>query len=419
MEIFEKTHYSRALVVGAGSGRDMASAVLVTEQLRREGVEVDLAGFLSPWALHTFDGALERPVNELTGKESRKFVISRKDDSLDSYFEPELVKLNKELDLGIGRFYLFSLHYGTEGFREALEDLVGKNAYDAVVAVDVGGDILARKEDLPSILTPIVDFSCLSILAGLDGRIDRRLIVMAPGVDGELARKNLLEIFDELEQRGLVLGSEVITEGSPQYEAYKRVGNRLNARTSSRSNTFRLIQKAISSRDASLSGAIEKRFHLKERAWRLSLPVEIAPALASKLYHFHMEPIQAVKKEMGLPYGGILEAFVKFKVLGAGATEVDLACVPLRVDGGEYRGEVLLLTLPERLQGEIRKEILQCGLEFAARGEIAPSIILKKDIQILDLPSDLEFLDVDGFCVVGQEERGGLLSEVQKALENR
>ena len=158
MKLFTEKYYSKALVIGAGSGRDIASCVLVTETLRQTGVEVDLAGFLSPWALHMFDEVLEKPVNELTGKRSKKFIPSREDVSLDSYFEPTLYTLNREHDLGIGSFYLFSLQYGTERLGHELERLVKGNSYDAVIAVDIGGDILARKKDYPWLLTPIVDF---------------------------------------------------------------------------------------------------------------------------------------------------------------------------------------------------------------------------------------------------------------------
>ncbi|MDY6953183.1 MAG: DUF1152 domain-containing protein, partial [Thermodesulfobacteriota bacterium] len=253
MGIFSGSHYSKALVVGAGSGRDMASCVLVTEALRQGRIAVDLAGFLTPWALHTFDGELEGPINELKGQESRKFIPSQEEVSLDTYFEPELFRLNREVGLGVGRFYLFSLQYGTKRLKDALRRLVSQNAYDCVVALDVGGDILAQKEDYPWLLTPIVDFSCLSLLGGLGARPDCYLVVAAPGVDGEIPLPNLTEIFRELQAKGLVLDCEVLERESGPYQAYRTVGNLLNARTGSRSNTFRLIEKVLSSNSPHLS----------------------------------------------------------------------------------------------------------------------------------------------------------------------
>ena len=103
--MLKQKKYSRALVVGAGSGRDFASAVLLTEKLCKSGAKVDLAGFLAPWALHEFDGKLEQPLNRLT-KKSRKFSPNNCSLSLEGYFEPHLLSLNKEMDLGIKNFYL-------------------------------------------------------------------------------------------------------------------------------------------------------------------------------------------------------------------------------------------------------------------------------------------------------------------------
>ena len=186
--------YSKALVIGAGSGRDIASSVLITEKLKEQGIDVDLAGFLTPWALHEFDGELEKTVNKAS-KPSRKFIATNEGVSLDSYFEPELPEINEELSLGIGDIYLFSLQYGTEKLREELEGLVAQRGYDLIVAVDVGGDILTHKQDLGSVYTPIVDLTCLEILADLRTTADKYLTVIAPGVDGEIPSQRLKEII--------------------------------------------------------------------------------------------------------------------------------------------------------------------------------------------------------------------------------
>ena len=180
--------YSKALVIGAGSGRDIASSVLITEKLREQGVKVDLAGFLTQWALHEFDNELEKPVNKLSDKQTRKFIATKENVSLDSYFEPELIEINQELGLGIRDIYLFSLYYGTERLKIELEGLVARKSYDLIVVVDVGGDILARGKDLSSVFTPIVDLSCLEILSRMKTNADKYLTVVAPGVDGELTK---------------------------------------------------------------------------------------------------------------------------------------------------------------------------------------------------------------------------------------
>ena len=232
--------YSKALVIGAGSGRDIASSVLITEKLREQGIEVDLAGFLTPWALHEFDGELEKTVN-IASKPSRKFIATKEEVSLDSYFEPELPEINEELLLGIGEIYLFSLQYGTERLRDELEGLVRQGDYDLIVAVDVGGDILAHRQDLASVYTPIVDLTCLEVLADLKTTADRYLTVVSPGVDGEIPSERLKDIIGN--ERALK--REQLTPESRNYQTFVQVYNEINRRTKSSSHTGDVIKRVV------------------------------------------------------------------------------------------------------------------------------------------------------------------------------
>jgi len=61
------TRCRKALVVGIGGGNDMFSASLVVAHLLAIGMEVDVAGVLSPMAVHTFKGKIESPVNRIQG----------------------------------------------------------------------------------------------------------------------------------------------------------------------------------------------------------------------------------------------------------------------------------------------------------------------------------------------------------------
>ena len=394
--MFNDNKYSKVLVIGAGSGRDIASSVLVTEKLLKLRIEVDLAGFLTPWALHTFDGELEKPVNDLEGMRSRKFIASREGVYLDSYFEPELAKLIREYGLELGKLYLFSLQYGTTKLGDQIEKLIKKNSYDALIVVDVGGDILARKKDYPWLLTPIVDFSCLSILAGLRSSIDSYLTVVAPGVDGEIPCRNLQEIFDELKNKEMVLSREELIKSSSHYQTFQRISNEINSRTRSYSNTFRLIERVVCSTREKISDSLEKKATVKGRSWKLSFPVELRRSLAKGMYHFDLKSIHTIR-EVGLSYNNIFEAFMKLKQLGAGGTEVDLSFVPGCVERGEYKDIMFLLTPPERLESRVRKGIFEYGIKLTEKGDIECSVILSKDKHAFGIPSNLEINESGGF----------------------
>ena len=285
-----------------------------------------------------------------------------------------------------------------------------------VIAFDVGGDILARRQDYPWLLTPIVDFSCLSVLGGMGSSIDCYLVVAAPGVDGEIPSENLMDILNGLESKGLVLHCEDLEEESRRYRTYRTVGNQLNARTASRSNTFRIIDKVLSSKSAYLSETLQKGVSLKDRKWKFSFLLDLRVSLARKVYYLDLKTFCAMK-DTRLAYDSILDAFVKLKKLGAGGTEVDLSFVPCVIGPEGYGETVFFLTPSERLKAEVRKEILEHGLKLIEDRHISCAIMLEKDSSTLDLPPCLDVLDKEGgFSLVCPK---GAAPDVCKTLGGR
>ncbi|PXF59010.1 MAG: hypothetical protein C4B58_04860 [Deltaproteobacteria bacterium] len=67
-------HSSKTLIIGTGSGRDIAACILMREYLRKICQSVDVAGFLTPWAFHSFNDEIEKPVN-LPSKKCTKFIL--------------------------------------------------------------------------------------------------------------------------------------------------------------------------------------------------------------------------------------------------------------------------------------------------------------------------------------------------------
>jgi hypothetical protein len=315
--------HRKALVIGAGSGRDIASAVLLTEGIRKQGTEVDLAGFLTPWAWHRFNGRLERPVNRLV-EDTEKFIPAEGPETLDSYFEPLLLKLNRELDLGIGGFFLFSLQHGTAELGRQIEGLIAENRYDLVLAADVGGDILARREDIPTLLTPIVDLTCLEILSGIRTEADRLLAVIAPGVDGEIPRKRLVEILKDLEDRGVALERLRIAARSEEYRRFVEVNEQIDRRTTATSRTFRTIRRMIEGDIGPY--ALETYFKKVVQGGKEKLvpfEVELELGLVSSIRLFGLEGVREASGIGTLRYRDIREAYLVLKGMGATATEVD------------------------------------------------------------------------------------------------
>ncbi len=327
--------YKKALVIGAGSGRDIASAVLMTEGLRRQGVKVDLAGFLTPWTVHEFSGKFEKPINTLDGSLARKFLANKREQSI-PFFEPELFRLNTELGLGLEEIHLFSLHYGTLGLLDAIQRLVRIKEYDLILAVDIGGDILATREDFRYVYTPIVDLTCLHILSWLDTSADRILSVIAPGSDGEIPSRRLTEIISELRVRGILLGEEEISNTSQEFSAFFGVNSEINSRTGLHSQTFDSIVKIVRS-DSDLVEIYKRRSRGEE------FQVELIKGFSDQVFHFDLRRV-AGRLGFFLPSDcpSVLLLARIFQVLGCAGTEVDSFHVPVRIRDGDYKITALI-----------------------------------------------------------------------------
>ena len=66
--------YKKALVIGTGGGNDIVSTLLPAQYLQIRGIQTDIAGILSPAAVHEFNGNLENVVNVIEGNIKRTIL---------------------------------------------------------------------------------------------------------------------------------------------------------------------------------------------------------------------------------------------------------------------------------------------------------------------------------------------------------
>src|SRR5258705_10156913 len=109
------------------------------------------------------------------------------------------------LDLDIVAFWGFSSQYGTAALFEAVLELIERRRIETVIAVDVGGDILSTDRDRPTVLTPIVDFSCMDLVRALHGRVRTMIAVIDPGICGEVTADSLRTTIDDLAGRNALI----------------------------------------------------------------------------------------------------------------------------------------------------------------------------------------------------------------------
>ena len=156
------------------------------------------------------------------------------------------------------------------------------------------------------------------------------------------------------------MGKEEFTN-SEEFQKFVEINKKINSRTSSSSHTFRVIEKIASTRpQENVVEAYTKLMRVGERHWGVDFLVELGREFFNKVFFFELRKLSALRG-LKLQYRGILEAFAKFKGVGAGGTEVDLAHVPFSME--DWRNTAFILSPGSYASAELRREIIQYGLE--------------------------------------------------------
>lgn len=107
------------------------------------------------------------------------------------------------------RVYLFDLNGGAEGIKRGLKEAIELAGADLLIAVDAGGDVLARPED-EEVWSPLADSICLAAVKEIE--IESWVAVFGPGCDGELPPQKVLERVSEAWRRGGNKGGFVLSK---------------------------------------------------------------------------------------------------------------------------------------------------------------------------------------------------------------
>lgn len=354
---------NRALIIGAGSGGDIATALLIIQPLLEKNISVDLAGFLTPWSLHTFNGKLERPINQLFNDKAKKFIYTKENQEL-PFFESKLFEINKKKHLGIDNIYLFSLQYGIKKLTKELQILVDKNKYDLIIVVDVGGDILARKSDYKHVITPIVDFSCLEIFKKIKTNAKQMLAVVAPGVDGELGKEALREILEEYEKNKQILATTTINKHNTDYLFFLKAYTEL-CNVGFSAYTAKIITKTADKK-IKQNEKYKKLLKVNNASWSVDYIVNFDFELISKIFYLELHHIQVLP---GINYESVARAYKFFKKFNFGGTEVDLSYVPTKIQQGKCVGVNFVSNIMYRASEQQKQEVFQYVDENINKGE--------------------------------------------------
>ncbi|MEM0366215.1 MAG: DUF1152 domain-containing protein [Acidilobaceae archaeon] len=212
----------RVLVVGVGGGGDTLGALLIYYKLKRMGSSVILGNIVwERMILDPFPGPiqLEQVFNaEYLGGSCALVNPESYVDRFGYKIKPQII-IASEI-LGEKTIFL-DLNRGDIGLIESFDILASRFELDAIIGVDVGGDILAIgcEEDIWS---PLADSLSLNALA--KSKIPTMIAVIAPGADGELSQQLVIKRISEIALREGLIG--VYGVNRREYKILKSIANR-------------------------------------------------------------------------------------------------------------------------------------------------------------------------------------------------
>ncbi len=207
--MIEFLKYRSYLVLAAGGGGDVVSAVLLANILMRHGYRAHVGTVI--WERFVVD-----PVPGPARLDEIREPIRRGDHYLvidgDAYMNRggrrirfQAARVADYVEDGIA---VFELEGGVAGYARGVSEYIRDHGVEAVIGIDVGGDILA-KGDEENLWSPLMDSATLALLSLFRDSI---LAVHSPGADGELSQNYVLERISMVYRKGGGLGARGLTK---------------------------------------------------------------------------------------------------------------------------------------------------------------------------------------------------------------
>ncbi len=362
-EIINKYH--KVLLIGTGGGNDIVSTLIPQQHLQKRGIQTDIAGILSPGAIHYFNEKLEDVVN-IVNSNSRR-IITGKEDVAISFVDSLLPQIVKDENININKIYDFSIRYGTSKLVERVNSLIRHEKYDLVLAVDVGGDILARNHKDKYVLSPLMDFTTLYLLNHL--HVDTMLLELGLGTDGELRPDGMKEILTALREDNLMLYESQISANDSEIGKFRNVFDKVKDVRAGHTNV--MILKTLDSTLAESKKDIvtEYRFRsqIGKQKWLTPFEVTLPSEYAGKTYLINGKKLAEKRFETAFSYKNSLEQYVKLKSMcPEWKTELDLFSLwsGHNWTSSDKHGHSLFLLVPStNMPEQQRNEIIKYGVE--------------------------------------------------------
>lgn len=199
---------SRALLIGMGGGGDVVGALGITDLLEGLDTEWVLGGVA--WERSPIDPRPgPRSLEEIRGGRlcgSAAVLTEGSTTTLDGVEFSE-----SRMATHLGRpVLLLDITHGPQALATGLTEAAAELDCDAIVLLDVGGDVLAHGQEA-GLASPLCD--AIVLAAGLFLARSNEVVgaVYGPGCDGELTPDEVLQRITELQSAGALLGAWGLT----------------------------------------------------------------------------------------------------------------------------------------------------------------------------------------------------------------
>ncbi len=382
--MLENITYKHPLIIGTGGGNDIVSATLILADLQKNGTCADLAGICSPGALHFYDSVIEKPIN-LVSCESKRFIESKLPREL-SFIDSQLPAVLQSQGFNC-KVYNLSGRYGTSRLIESLQDLIKKEKYDGVVAVDIGGDILARANNDRQILSPLMDFTTLYAVSQLES--PSVLVEFGLQTDGELRPKGCQEIIQELRENKILLEETRMYKENLGVRKFQDIYNSL--RHIREGHTAVMTLKTLEEVEDIKT---EYRFKVQvlDKKALHHFPLTLESKYFGNVFTFDLKKL-AKRRERAFPYRDNLDLYLKTKKIMDTKTEMDTLYY-------NNSGNVVWLGLIcPQITGDPRRELLNFGLDNLASHADTALLWKKDDSASIRIKRFVR--DIDEFIITG------------------
>ncbi len=387
--MFDKqiTHkYNKALVLGTWWWNDIVSSLIVALDLQKQGIQTDIAGVLSPWAIHFFDGQKEQPINRISW-EVKRFINSKTPKEI-SFVDWVLPSIASQHWVNISNYYDFSTRFWTARLSQELNKLIQQNQYDLFVPVDVGWDILARWKEDDTLLSPIMDFTSLNLLKTLN--IDNYLKEFWLLTDWELRPHWVQKILEELELKWLLVDQSQISLQDDNVQTFIKIFNEIKKIRAWHTwvMTIQTLEKLWSNQDIDTQYRFRSQIGKNKRhtPFEVNLPYQYF----GKTYLIDGKRFATERPNTAFDYENTLDQYIKLKSTQMKwKTEMDLFYLRswdnrTTTQQSWYCMQFLIPSTMIDIQS--RKEIIQAWIE-----------------QLSSLESDLALISADDINLVQQD----------------